>query len=401
MALPKDITQIMGVRDTADASSLSIDPKQPFAIGQEIYRFNPNKHQLLSWAMTHSRRKPCETHAFFHLEKAPLPNWVKYTGADESSQATTGLTFENGGTRLTTASRVYVARTGEVIRLTADMSGNDTAAVVRNFGTSGTPLLKNGDKCKILPPAHMEGRTMGEGPTGGEVVKSFATSIVDWPVQLTGTKAAERNVDGSSFENALDDALEQSQDQLESELLFGAYKIDDSSYTYPLHTTNGLMNFISTNVWSVNGYMTRMDFWDIIAEWRKFNKEGGAIVCSSEMISMINEWVFHKLTFNQDMKTLGMDIQQIRTPSGGLFDLIECDLLGQEKNLMGTILLLPGLASKQGIDYRPLIAVENRDIKYQPVNEPEKDLKQGCIFGEYAWEFWGEERFGVVTGIDF
>jgi hypothetical protein len=68
---------------------------------------------------------------------------------------------------------------------------------------------------------------------------------------------------------------------------------------------------------------------------------------------------------------------------------------------MGTILFLPKVADKQGIDYRPLIGNENRDIAYLPVDRPEVDLKEGTIFGEYGWEYWGEERFAVATGVEF
>lgn len=395
-----DITYKLGVRDTADASSVSIDPKQPFQIGSEIYKLDPVKHQLLAWVMKKARYRPTGTKKFGHMSKAPLPNFVTYSGANESTQAVTGLTFTNGSTRLTTAFRLYNTRTGEIIRLNAVMSGNNTQGVTRNFGTSGTPLLKTGDKFKILTPAHTEGRTMGLGITGGEIYESFATEIVDWPVQLTGTKAAERNVDGSAFENALADAWEASADQMEATLVFGAKVEDDSTYTYPMHTSEGLVNWISTNVWTLDGWITRMQLWSILAEWKNMNKNGGALVCSGAFISMVNSWAFSKVIYNQDLQKDGISIQQIECPAGK-FDLIETDLFNADPYLEGTVLLLPNPKRGQGIDYRPLIGEENREIGYMPVNREEVDLKEGVIFGEYGYEFWGEEQFGVISGIEF
>lgn len=396
-----DITYKLGVRDTADASSVSIDPKQPFEISKDIYRLAPNKHQLLAWVMKKARTMPTGSHKFGHLSKAPLPTYVTYSGSDEtSSQATTGLTITLGSTRLDTAYRLYNTRTGEIIRLNAAMSGNNTGAVDRNFGTSGAPYLLNGDKLKLLTPAHPEGRTMGKGLTGGEIYESFTTEIVDWPVQLTGTKAAERNTDGSAFANALSDSWESSADQMESTLLLGAKVEDDSSYTYPMHASQGLLNWISSNVWSLDGWLTRMELWSILAEWKTRNKEGGAIGCSGAVINMINSWAFNKVVYNQDLVADGIDIQTFTCPAG-TFDLVEIDLLNGDPYLEGTILLLPNPAKGQGIDYRPLIGEENRDIGYKPVNRDEIDMKEGVIFGEYGYEFWGEEQFGVINGLEF
>jgi len=390
----------MGMRDTADKIAVSIDPLQPFTIGRDVYRYNPNRQQLLSWIMKKARSRPTETHIFGHSEKAPLPNWVKFTGSDESSQQTTGLTFENGATRLTRYNRIYVARTGEVIYLTAAMSGNNTGAVTRNHGSSGTPLLRKDDKCKILLPLKMEGADMALGLTGGVVYKAFNTSIIEKPIQLTGTKAAERHLDGDPFLSALSDTWEDTQDQLESEFLFGA-KVADDTGAYPLHATEGYMNYISTHVYALAGYMTRMDLWDILMTWKLWNKEGGAIATSGQIIHIINTMAFGKMIYtNQDMKADGINIDTVKTPAMTV-DLVEIDLFGQEHNLMGIGLLIPNPAKGQGIDYRPLVANDNRDIRYKPVNRDEKDAKEGMIHGEYGWEFFGEERNGVFTGVEF
>lgn len=401
MAKISEIIHAMGIRDTADRLDISINSLQPFIIGRDIYRYNPNQQQLLSWVMSKGRSRKTETHIFGHNEKAPLPNWVTYSGADETSQEVTGLTFTNGATRLTQFSRVHVARTGENIYLTAAMSGNDTGAVTRNFGTSGTPLLRRDDRCKIMFPLKEEAADMGQGLTGGNVWKPFNTSIIENPVQLSGTKAAERHIDGDPFLNALSDTWELTQDQLESCLLLGA-KVEDDSGTHPLHSSEGLLNYITTNVTAMSGYMTRMDMWDLLAEWKLWNKLGGAIVASGQFIQMVNTWAFGKVIYNQDLQKDGIAIAQVVTPAfpNGI-DLVEVDLLSQEHHLMGLALMLPNPHKGQGIDYRPLIGNDNRDIAFIPVNRDEKDVTEGKIFGEFGYEFWGEERFKVITGMEF
>lgn len=395
MALPADITYMLGMRDTADGTSVSIDPLQPFEIGKDIYKLNPNKHQLLSWVMTHAKHRPTPVKKFGHLERAPHPNWITYIGADESTQATTNLYFQEAEKRLTAESRVAVARTGEVIRNDGAVTTNTLAAVTRNVGTANTPLLRCGDKCAILPPMHMEGFTMGNGVSGNEYYVSFYTSIVDWPVQMTGTAAAEKTIDGSPFARHLGDAWDDCQTQMEAEIFFGGgYNLD--SGTYSTHAATGLLDLIQTNAFALPGRLTRSDLIDMIGVWTRFNKSGGAIVTSGAVIDLVNSWAYNKVIYNQDLVKEGINVQQFQSTKG-LFDLIQCDLFDQEEHLSGTILFLPN----DGIDYRPLNGTENREIAYQPVNRDEVDAKEGRIFGEYGYEYFGEERFGIATGIEF
>jgi len=397
--LPNQVTQLLGVSDTADYTAISIDPNTPFEIGREMWRYNPMEHQLLTWLMRNARYRPTVDQKFGHLEKSYLPNMVQFTGATESSQGTSSLTFNNGAKRLAQYSRVRTP-SGEVILFKADFaSAHVSAAVDRNFGTSGTPLLKNGDWCVILSPNPPEGATMTKGAQQEPGYVSFNTSICDFPVEMTGTKAAVKTVEGDAFATSLTDAWEQSSSQLEAAALFSGGVSDTSTYTYPMHAATGLEDYITTNVFSVDGFLTRMDLWDIIAEWRKYYKGPGAIVTSNEIIQTINTMAFPKVQYDQNLTADGIDISAIVVPGAGRYALLECDLLGMEMNLAGYMFLLP----TTGIDYRPLIGTKNREIGYVPLDRKAQGIDQeaGHIFGEFGWEFFGEERFGVVKGLKF
>ncbi len=398
MANPKDVYQWLGMTDTDDyGPAVSIDPTQPFEIGPNIWKYKRMKHPFLSWMMKKAKHDPTKSIVFGHLEKPDLPSWIQFTGTTETVQGTTGLVFEDGETRLSKYSRIRT-ESDEVIHFTADFVATDTSAgCTRNVGTSGTPFLVKGEWCKIIPPGIPEGSDMGKGPQGGKVYKKFYTGIVEWPVEMTGSKAAERANGADTndpFKEALGDALGQAQDQEESDLIWGAGHIDNSNHTYSLHTSTGLKTWIETNVWDVDGTITRLDFWDIIAEWYDKNPEGGAIVASGQLLRLLNNIAFQKVQYNQDLKSDGLNINSFTVPGVGTVDILKCDLLGQSIATMGTVLLIPAT----GHSYRPLIG---REVGYKPVVRDEKDVKAGHIHGERGWEFFGEERFGIVNGLEF
>ena len=393
MALPNALTYTKQMRDSSDA----ISQEKPLAISDNIWLNDPNENQFLSWVLRQGVKMPVNEHAYGHLEDAPFPNWVTYAGADESDFTTVDdLNVTGAQARLVLGARTYNPRTGEIIRYDANPdAANTTQGVTRNFGTSATDWMNTGDKLLILPPAHYEGFDMGLGMTNSMVYKSFTTGIISYPVVVTDTEYAEKARGGNPFLRALNKSWKQSKDQMEAGLIFGASSNDTTGST-PLRSPEGLLNYISTNVWTLNGTILRQDLWDMLAEWTMFNKGGGAIICSKLFIHMVTNWAFSKVDYNQETQKDGLSIRQILTPDG-LFDLIECDLFNQHEDLAGTILFVP----TGKIKYRPLIGDINLDVRYRPVNEDEKHRKSGEIYGEYGWEFFEEETFGYATGIEF
>lgn len=398
MALTNEVYHWLGVTDSNDdGPAVSIDPTQPFTIGPDIWMYEKEKNQLLAWVMKNAKYDPTDTIMFGHLERPELPNWVQYDGTTETTQGVTSLTFVNGATRLSKYSRISTPN-GEVILFTADFASTHVSAgVARNQGTPGTPFLNKGDWCKIITPGIPEGSDMGKGPQGGVVFKNFYTGIVEWPVEMTASKAAEKANGARSndpFKDALGFAWEQSQDQMQADFLWGAGQLDLTTHAYAQHTPTGLDSWIETNVWEVDGVLSRLDFWDIIAEWAMNTPEGGAIVASRQLLISLNNIAFQKVTYNQDFKSDGININSFTIPGVGTIDILVSSVLSEAPHVMGNMYLIP----KKGISYRPL---RSREVSYSPVVRDEKDVKAGHIHGEYGWEYFGEEKFGKVTGMNF
>lgn len=393
MALLNALTFKRGVKDTDDV----ISQEKPLAIGNKIWMHKPNQNKGLGWMLRHGGRVPTDQHIFGHLEDTPFPNWVTFVGAAEDSQGADTLVLASGhGARVTIGSRIFWPRTEEIIRLTAVMTTDTTGAVDRNHGrgVEATSLLKPGDKGVLLPPNFAQGFSTGLGMTNAMVYKSFATSEVSWPLQIANIEKGERSRGGDPFLRALSKVVDQSKTQMEAEMYLGG-KVVDSTGSTPLSASEGLLNLISTHTYSAS-YLSRMDLWDIIGEWKMENKNGGAIHCSGAFKAMITMWSMGMMVMDQDAKADGMEIDQVKTPYG-IFDLVEIDLFDQEPNLQGTALFIP----KGQVDFRPFIGYENLDIRYRPISRDEVHAKEGELYGVYGWEIFEEEMFAAIDGMQF
>jgi hypothetical protein len=394
MALLSETTLTRGLR----TSNLEISQGKPLSIGDKIWMYERNRNQGLRWALRTGATVPVDRVIYGHLERVPNPEWVEYGGADETSQGTTGLVLKTGhGARVTTGSRIYWPRIKEVIRLDAAMSTDTTGAVTRNYGrgNASTSLLKIGDKGLLLTPNFQEGFTVGSGITSALVYKSFAVEEMDFPVALSNKESAEKSYAGDPFARALGDAIRQSKNQMEATMYLSGQRNSTISGV-PITASEGIDNFVQTNVYSAS-YVTRMDLWDIITEMKARSPEGFSIHCSNAFINMVSGWGMDRVVYSQDTKVDGVNITGLRTPMGE-FQLLPIDLFNQEPYLMGTVFFVPN----GKIQRRPLIGNgENFTVGYMPIKIDDVMSKRGHIYGIEGWEFFEQETWGKLDGLQF
>lgn len=393
MSLQSAVTFLRGVKDTADV----IEQEKPLEISSKIWMHDPNKNRGLTWFMSEAGApKSKGNHVFGHLEDVPFGNFVEYVGADESSQVATGLIFKAGaGKKLALGSRVFFPAINEIIRLTADMASDTvTAAVARNFGRGNatTSLLKTGMKGLILRPSMIQGFTMGSGLSNSMVYKSFSMTETSYPVEVTNVEYNETHRGGNPFQRALKKSLKQAKDQLEAELYFGGKVEDSSTYAHPISASEGLENYITTNVYSTSK-LSRLDLWDIIAEWSFQNPSLGAIHCSGLFKAMITNWGVPFVQLTQEETTLGLNIDRIRTPFG-VVELVPIDLFNQDATLAGRVFFVPS-------GHTEYAYLQGMDIGYKPVEPGKVHSKFGEIYGMSGLEFFEEEMFMKLSGLQF
>jgi hypothetical protein len=231
---------------------------------------------------------------------------------------------------------------------------------------------------------------MGLGLSQNMVYKSFATSEVSWPVQVTYVENTEQSRGGNPFTRALNKSVKFAKDQMEGELLFGA-KNETTLSGAPITVSEGLDNYITTHSYTASS-ISRLDLWDILLEVKRTQ----SIWCSTAFKAIVAQWAMSMTQYVQGTKEDGMVIDRIVCPAG-TFDLVTVDLFDQDPYLMGTVFFVPGGGH---IAYCPLEwAGQSLDIKYNPVERDEVHAKEGEVYGVYGWEFNEEEAFGKLTGL--
>ena len=82
----------------------------------------------------------------------------------------------------------------------------------------------------------------------------------------------------------------------------------------------------------------------------------------------------------------------------GDYQLVEIDLFNQEPYLMGTVFFIPN----GKIQRRPLIGNgENNTVGYMPITIDNVMSKRGHIYGIEGWEFFEQETWGKLDGLQF
>lgn len=396
MALYKDITYLRGTKDTYDA----IAQDRPLDISTDISIFDPNTNQGLGYVMGKAGKKVASQRTFGHLEDVAARNWVEYQGANEAAQATDNLVLESGANMLIgLGSRLKNTRTGEIIRLIADMDAATlTQTVTRNFGAgTATALLKTGDKLAILPAAMYEGFTTEEGYSHDIVYKSFNMTQTSEPVDVSDVDNATTHRSGNPFNRAFKHAWKRVKDQKEIEMILSGDHLT-SAAAGVVGASQGMDTYVTTNAFTATS-ISRLDMWDIIGIWKSFYKgPGGAIFCSDVVRAIMCEWAWDKteITIPVSGQTgkgmVGTTIDRINTP-WGRFDLVPIDILGMDSFLAGTVFFVPDPASHMKHRFLPGL-----DLHYHPINQDEIHTKKGEITGVTGWHFRNEEHWAKLSG---
>ncbi len=406
MALPGQNTLLRDMRDSA----FEISQGKPIEISNNIYAYEPNQNKALTYMMMNGGFESSGRRTFGHLEKAGFSQWVEYAGADESSQATTGMVFDaKAGAKLTTGSRIFNIKREETIRIDAAFASLTTSAGVnRNFGRGNatTSLWQTGDKCLILPPNFQEGFLTGEALTKALTYKSFEMSETNYPIEATNVERAENARNGDPFLADLRDTLKTVKNDKEAEMFFGAQLLDNSTYTQPIGSSEGFDNFITSNVYSANT-LSRMDFFDILTEVSVNCPYPLAILCSTQFMGMVTQWAMDVTQINVDIEgitgdgMLGFKVNKVRWVTG-TYDLIDNHLLSQQEDLMGKVYFVPLNPDDPFFVYRPLVGNgQNLDVKVQFLDVPTKHSHQAEIYGVYGWHFKNEELWAKIEDLEF
>ncbi len=283
---------------------------------------------------------------------------------------------------------VKVAATDEVVFVTDIDLDTNTLTVVRGYADTVAADIAAGDNLLRLST------TMEEGSFAPDSKIAQPTKHFNYTQIIRTTFDGSRNADtealrvGDSERNRIRrlKALEHRLD-IERTVLFGERAEDVANRR---KTTGGLMYFIETNMFDVNGILTEkvlLDFAEMSFAWGSPDK---LLVASPRVCSIINQFAADRIITRSGEETYGLKLKQLDT-------------------FHGTFYIMPTKIFQY--DYQDMmVAVDMKNVKYRPYKGADTKLKLNIHpndfdgwMDEYLTEFGLEVRLekthAIATGI--
>lgn len=300
-----------------------------------------------------ARRKPVTSWKFQWYDDDVLPYWTQIktseADVDETSIDVVDATIFGVG------DLVKVARTGEVMRVTA-ITDADTIVVVRAHGTTAAAALLKDDWIVNLGGAFAE---MVDAPAAimdQPTVRENVTQIIRTSIKGSGTSEAIRlHTAGDERNRQRQKKALEHQLKIERALLYG--EKNDGSQNGTIRSTAGVLSHITTNVVDVNGILTEAGFNEFAeVAFSSTASSPTKLLCFAPKIgSIINQFAASKIQTASGDESYGLRLKKIDT-------------------FHGTFLLAPTRALQHDYDDM-MIALDIENILYRPLKGRDTQLR--------------------------
>lgn len=284
---------------------------------------------------------------------------------------------------------VKVPRTGECLRVTVVTTGTSTITVTRAYGETSAAALVDNDVLVIIGNANAEGAT---SPTLKSIKESALynyTQIFRTTLGATETEKASEYYGGNDLSYTRAKKGKEHRIDIERAMLFGELK-EDTTGTQPVRTTRGLLKFITTNVTSDVGTLTKKAFDEFCATAFQYGSDEKICFASGILLSAISTIAGQVLQTRIGEETFGLSIKEYISPFGKL-NLVYHKGLESLYNGMGIVVDLPNIM------YRPL---KGRDTKLKTnIQANDADEQKDEYITEAGLQVELEKTHAVISGV--
>ena len=294
-------------------------------VDDKIAYYDPTAAPLINMLMTLKRRAAVKSTHLEWYEKDYLPRWANTTGAVDNNPATVtipvddGTKFVAGDCGVVAPPKSTFAKT-EVFRVVSVSANNLT--VVRAVGGSNIGNIASGGGIRIIGPMYEEFAPFPTQKRAAATLKSTYTQIFRTPTAFSNTAeaVATYGVAGSERDQAhIEDMVEHKQ-KLNSTLIWGRAS---QSFTagpsgYPIRSTSGLIDVITTNVLDAGGMLTYRKFQEFARMVFRYGPKRKVLVAAPLIMEAVTAWGEKKqlIVSTKDNDTIGIPITTVRTAHG-------------------------------------------------------------------------------------
>jgi hypothetical protein len=302
---------IVGTRGTGN-----IEQKQRIIdMSDVIFLLQPSAAPL-TVLLSKLQSRPAINPKFEWLEDDLQARWDEVNSTTNIPSTQTNIPVKNIS-YFTVQDIVKVPATGEVMLVTAVDTENNQITVIRGYGTTPAATIPAGALLVILGNAIREGAKAPEMKTTKVVAKYNYTQIFRTPFGVTGTLANSELYGGPDLptqrkKKGIEHAVD-----IERAFLFGEPK-EDLTGEQPRRTTGGVLYFVRSNVYNVNGSLTLSKLEEFCKMLFQYGSDVKFLFCSPTVLSAISLLAGDKLRLLPREQTFGLNITRYISPHGEL-----------------------------------------------------------------------------------
>lgn len=381
-----------GGREVSDLNSA----QRVVDMSEVVAMLEPNANPLLTLS-SRLRKKPCFSHKVEWMEDEFVPRSTLGTAVEASASTAIDVTAGEG-LYFKAGDLIMVVRTGEVMRVTA--AAANTLTVTRGWAGTITATAI-GDEFFCVGHAAAELAASPSMILTQIANKYNVTQIFRKPFGGSGTLEASKLYSGPDRTYLRNKSGKEHAIDMERAMFFGkrVESNDGGSPARDLRSMGGLINYVTTNVTSLNssGLDSLTDLEDFFRTGFRYGSDTKFLFASPLTLQKIDELAMGKLQIFQGEETLGINIK--RYVSGhGIVNLVRSKAFGGT----GTNASAPQTA---GMAF--LVDLEN--IKYRPLRDTKlrMDIQQNDLDGwvdeyltEATMEVKQEKTHAILRNID-
>lgn len=305
-------------RDGVSYTGSGNQDRRPFHWYDGLKMLDPEVTPFLSLTMRIEKENVTDP-KFNLFEDEDRASWT--TLAEDVDNSETGIDVASGtGQYFHAGHRILIPSTGEVMLVTG--VSTDTLTVTRaQLGTTASGAAVSGDYVLILGNKILEGDTLPNIKTTVPTTVYNYCQIFREAYGYTNTNAATKKRGGPNDpERDRMIAMREFKKQIERAFRWGTRYQTGSGATTE-RTTGGFESFVTTNVFNVDGSLSRPDILRIVERTTRYGGPKKLWICGREARLALDALGFENELVPADRNWVGVDITRVRT-SFGDFGLI-------------------------------------------------------------------------------
>lgn len=291
---------------------------------------------------------------------------------------------------------VYVARTGEIFRVSS-VSTNSLTVTRGESGTAGAAIVAGDD-------LHILGSAYAENAQSGDITHKRPTFTYNY-TQIDRESYGNSRTEQGTKKYGIDNSYEREKKMAlinflrrwNQRMWVGGRSIDT---TNEFRTSGGILEFIdSGNVYDVDGNLTRAEFEYWVRKYAlAYNGIKKTLFCGSRLIERINSWADDKniLQNQMDISKFGLTVRTYHTAWGDLDIVYEPNF--DEMNQGSIPLSTYGVALD--LDMIKIVYFNNGVLKsYDDIQENDRDGRKGEWLMEGGIQVNVPKAHAVIRGV--